>query len=191
MHPMTLSQLELIPWYVCGVYFAVSLFDMKATQQEEPIGSKILRYAPTILAALLIFDRRFRVGVLGMRFMPEAIWAQITGIVLTFIGVAFTIWARASLGGNWSPDVTVKAGHELILSGPYARVRHPLYTGLTLAFAGAALEVGEWRAILAFAIWLVTHIIKAKQEEKLMYSQFGEKYVEYSKQSGFLIPRFR
>lgn len=191
MQHITLSQIEMIPWYTCGLYFAASLLDVKHTRREETLKSRILRYAPMILGVLLLFDNRFHGGVLGMRFAPQLFWLQVVGIALTYLGVAFTIWARGALGANWSPDVTLKVEHELVLSGPYAFVRHPLYTGLTIALIGAVLEIGEWRAILAFAILLATHIIKARQEEKLMAAQFGAQYAEYQKHSGFLIPRLR
>jgi protein-S-isoprenylcysteine O-methyltransferase Ste14 len=75
------------------------------------------------------------------------------------------------------------------LSGPYAYVRHPIYTGILLASVGTALFVGEWRAALAIVFAVIGFAIKAKQEESLMNSEFGERYQEYRERTGFLIPR--
>lgn len=69
------------------------------------------------------------------------------GLLMVICGLAFAVWARIHLGRNWSGTVTVKEDHELIRSGPYGIVRHPIYTGLLLAIAGTAIVFGEWRAV--------------------------------------------
>lgn len=188
---LTLWQIELIPWCAAGLYFAATWLRVKPTKLEEESNSRILRYAVMIFAALLIFSTDLRMGLLGKRFVPEALWIQSVGIVLTFAGAALLCWARFALGKFFSADVTLKQGHQLIQSGPYALVRHPIYTGINLAVAGTALEIGEWRGVLAFALVVIMHIIKARQEEALMAAQFGDEYSLYRRHSGFLIPRFR
>jgi protein-S-isoprenylcysteine O-methyltransferase Ste14 len=84
--------------------------------------------------------------------------------------------------------VTLKEGHELIISGPYARVRHPIYTGLLLAFIGSAMAIGEWRAVLAFALASLAFWRKLRLEERLMHEQFGENYQAYCQRVPALIP---
>ena len=74
------------------------------------------------------------------------------GAALTFAGIAFAIWARVWIAGNWSSDVTLKRDHELIVTGPYRWVRHPIYTGILVALIGTALAVGEWRGALAVVL---------------------------------------
>ena len=108
------------------------------------------------------------------------------GAALSFAGVAFSVWARVLIAGNWSTDVKLKRDHELIVAGPYALVRHPIYTGLLMTFAGTALAVGEWRAVLAVvaaAFWR-----KLRLEEALMRRQFGEAYAQYAARVPALIP---
>jgi len=117
------------------------------------------------------------------------VWAP--GIVLTYIGASLAIWARYSLGQYWSGRVTLKEDHQLIRFGPYAYVRHPIYSGLLLAMAGTASVVGEWRAVVAFLLALVELSRKAAKEEALLATEFGDQYGEYRKQAGFLTPRFR
>ena len=89
---------------------------------------------------------------LNDRFVPLRLWPVQLGAALTFAGIAFAIWARMRIAGNWSSDVTLKRDHELIVDGPYRWVRHPIYTGILLGLLGTALAVGEWRAVLAVVL---------------------------------------
>jgi len=82
----------------------------------------------------------------------------------------------------------VKEDHELITSGPYGWVRHPIYTGLLLAIVGCALARGEWRGLLAVALVFGALWHKLKLEEKWMREQFGETYVVYSRRVAALVP---
>jgi protein-S-isoprenylcysteine O-methyltransferase Ste14 len=110
---------------------------------------------------------------------------------LTSVGAAVAIWARYSIGEYWSARVMLKEGHLVIRSGPYARVRHPIYTGMLLAAMGTALVVGEWRAVLGVIVILVTHSFKPKREEALLTAELGDEYVLYRRSTGFLFPRLR
>jgi protein-S-isoprenylcysteine O-methyltransferase Ste14 len=84
--------------------------------------------------------------------------------------------------------VTVKHDHELIRSGPYALVRHPIYTGLLLALAGSALMLGNWRALVGFALIAGALVRKLRIEERFMAQQFGEDYARYREQVAMLVP---
>jgi protein-S-isoprenylcysteine O-methyltransferase Ste14 len=83
----------------------------------------------------------------------------------------------------------LKENHQLIQSGPYARVRHPIYSGLLLALIGTALFVGEWRAAFGVLLVFLAHGWKARREEALLAGQFGASYEEYRKPTGSLLPR--
>jgi protein-S-isoprenylcysteine O-methyltransferase Ste14 len=84
--------------------------------------------------------------------------------------------------------VTRKIDHQLVKSGPYAFVRHPIYSGLLLATIGTAIFVGEWRGVLAIPLILASESIKARREEQFMAAEFGDDYEEYRRETGFLIP---
>jgi protein-S-isoprenylcysteine O-methyltransferase Ste14 len=108
---------------------------------------------------------------------------------LTAAGVAIAFWARWHLGANWSGVVTLKEGHELIRTGPYRAVRHPIYTGILLALFGTAVAAGEVRGLLAVAIAWVSFYWKARREEAFLTQEFGEKFGAYAKQTGMFLPK--
>jgi protein-S-isoprenylcysteine O-methyltransferase Ste14 len=93
-------------------------------------------------------------------------------VVLIVVGLGITVWARRHSGPFWSGRVTLKRDHQLIQSGPYAWVRHPIYSGLLLAMLATALFVGEWRAALGALLILVTHGWKARRQEALLAGQY-------------------
>ncbi len=115
-------------------------------------------------------------------------WLFWTGFAITVCGIVLSVLARKHLGRNWSATVTIKHDHELVLSGPYAYVRHPIYTGLLLGFIGSAIALGEWRGVIAVALVTVALWRKLRVEERGMQQQFGEKYIEYSRKVAALIP---
>ena len=106
-------------------------------------------------------------------------------LLLSFL---LAVGARVSLGTNWSGTVTVKQEHELITSGPYRYVRHPIYTGLLLAFSGLAIARGEWRCILALIILALSFWRKLRIEERFMVEQFGSAYETYRQRVSVLVP---
>ncbi|MGP8165465.1 MAG: methyltransferase family protein [Steroidobacteraceae bacterium] len=107
---------------------------------------------------------------------------------MTAAGLLFSIWARQHLGRNWSGRVTIKADHELITTGPYRVTRHPIYTGLLIAFAGSALAVAEMRGLIAFVIAFAALWRKLKLEERYMREQFGQAYIDYQRQVAAIVP---
>ena len=158
---------------------------MKASKITEPIQKRLVHVTAGFY---LLFARSHHYGVLDARFVQPMHAVQIAGIALTSAGVALAIWARLILGANWSGRVTRKVDHQLIRTGPYAYVRHPIYTGLLLATAGTALFIGEWRCLIALVWVLAGETFKAKREEQFMLAEFGESYRQYQQQTGFLIP---
>jgi protein-S-isoprenylcysteine O-methyltransferase Ste14 len=93
-----------------------------------------------------------------------------------------------TLGRNWSGTVTFKENHELVVRGPYAYVRHPIYTGMMLMFLGTALAQGTFGALLSLPILFLSFWIKYRQEETLMIEHFGEQYRDYMKRVSAIIP---
>jgi protein-S-isoprenylcysteine O-methyltransferase Ste14 len=185
---LTLWQIELLPWYAFLIVWLVAGFWVKTSKVTEPFERRIVHSVLFTVGFYLLFARSYHFGPLDARFAPPLFRVQVIAIVATCAGVALAIWARMMLGENWSARVTRKVGHELIRSGPYAYVRHPIYTGLLLATAGTALFLGQWKGLVALVVVLIAETFKAKREEQFMIEEFGESYRQYQSQTGFLIP---
>jgi protein-S-isoprenylcysteine O-methyltransferase Ste14 len=111
------------------------------------------------------------------------------GLALVVLGVAFSLWAIATLGRHYDLELEVHRDHELVRAGPYRFVRHPVYTGLMLHFAGACLATGN--VLLIAGTVLVTYpalYLRAKTEERLLRERFGPAYDAYARQTGMLVP---
>jgi len=115
---------------------------------------------------------------------------EAAGIALCAAGLAFAVWARLILGRNWSGFITLKQDHQLIQSGPYRFVRHPIYTGVLAAILGTAIALfPSLHGILLVTFLTTAFIIKLRQEEKLMLQQFPEAYPAYkSRVRAALVP---
>jgi protein-S-isoprenylcysteine O-methyltransferase Ste14 len=176
-------------WTIFLAYWLISALRLKAVKTQESIGSRIVYQVPLLAAWILLFTHSSLWGVLGRKFFPQRPTAAIIGLILTALGVAFAIWARYTLGQNWSSKVTIKVEHELIRSGPYAWVRHPIYTGILLAIVGTALAIAEWRAVISVALVWISFYTKARVEEKMLAQEFGAAFEEHRQRTGFFLPR--
>ena len=175
-------------WLALIVFWFAMARGGKAVAERESLFSRFSHYAPLVVAVYLLVAPRVPVPVLDDRFAPLSLELVQLGAALTFAGIAFAIWARIWIAGNWSSDVTIKSGHELIVDGPYGFVRHPIYSGVLLALIGTALAVGEWRAALAVVLAGVAWWRKLTIEEGVMRRQFGDAYDRYAARTRALIP---
>jgi protein-S-isoprenylcysteine O-methyltransferase Ste14 len=176
-------------WAVWVLFWIVSATNVKRTEQRESLSSRAAHFIPMVLAAgLVLAPSGWHADFLFMRFVRLSPVVEVIGCVLVLLGLLFAIWARAHLGRNWSGRVSLKESHELIQTGPYELVRHPIYTVLLLALFGTALVAGEWRGLLATALMLVSYGRKLRLEERLMLQTFGEQYQRYRERTAALIP---
>jgi protein-S-isoprenylcysteine O-methyltransferase Ste14 len=175
-------------WLVFIAFWIAVARGGKVVAQRESVSSRLSHYLPLLVAIYLLAAPHIPVILLNDRFAPLSLWLVRLGAALTLAGVAFAIWARVLIAGNWSSDVTLKRDHELIVTGPYAFVRHPIYTGILLALVGTALAVGGWRAALAVVVAAAAFWRKLTIEEAVMRRQFGETYARYAARVPALIP---
>lgn len=182
------NYLFVILWAGFLIYWRAMERNVKANSRIEPRTWRVVRSVLMWIAVLLLWFKRVPVAVINRRFLPNKAWVFWIGAVVTAGGLLFAIWARRYLGRNWSSEVTVKEGHELITSGPYSIVRHPIYTGILLGFVGSAIARGEWRGLIAVALVVIALWCKLKLEEEWMRSEFGETYGVYSKRVRALVP---
>jgi protein-S-isoprenylcysteine O-methyltransferase Ste14 len=175
-------------WVLWALYWFVASRDVKVTQRVESAVSRWGHMGPLLIAALLFSVRSLPLPWLYERFIPATNAGFFAGVALVAAGLAFAVWARVVLGRNWSGVVTVKQDHELIRRGPYAIVRHPIYTGLLAGFAGSALALGQWRGVIALVIVCVALWRKLRLEECWMAEIFGEYYAQYRREVAALVP---
>lgn len=121
--------------------------------------------------------------------IPELPWLMWPGAVVTLIGLLFAIWARLYLGKNWSGLVQVKKDHELIRTGPYHFVRHPIYSGILLALVGTSICRRNLWGFLGLALVWLGLWIKSRLEERFMVETFGAQYDDYRRATGAMLPR--
>ena len=180
-------QAITFPWLVLGAFWAITAVSTKRTLRRESSASGLYHLVFMTAVFALLFRQDFRIGALGFRIVasPEAAY---TGLMLTILGAALAIWARSTLGGNWSATVTVKENHSFVHRGPYRLVRHPIYAGGLFAMLGTALVYGEAGCFLAVALAFVGWWLKARIEEEFMTQQFGEDYRRYQRTVKRLIP---
>jgi protein-S-isoprenylcysteine O-methyltransferase Ste14 len=178
-------------WLAWLAYWLAAARNVKPARRRESPASRLLTIVLTIPAAVLLAVRGPWLPWLSARFLPDTMIVYLLGLLMVVAGLAFAIWARVHLGRNWSGTVTVKENHELIRSGPYAIVRHPIYTGLLLAVLGTAIVFGEWRGLLAFCFLTIALLLKLQREERFMEERFPDTYPSYCAQVPALIPLFR
>ena len=179
------------PWIVFLAYWAIGALKTRRTVSQESFASRYGILALEVLGFLLLFNDNFEFGILGQRVVENTYPVAVTGVVLTWAGIALALWARYHLGQYWSARITLKEDHKLIRTGPYARLRHPIYPGLDLAAIGSALAIDRWRCVLGLCLIILGYVIKARREEAMLTGQFGEEFVEHCRHTGFLFPRLR
>jgi protein-S-isoprenylcysteine O-methyltransferase Ste14 len=190
IRPFTLIVLSFI-WAALGLYWAGSVTDRKPAQSQESRLYRVMRLVILAITFALLFWDRTAIGILGRRFVPESPAIAYASFAITLAGLAIALWARLHLGQYWSDKVVLQIDHQLIRSGPYAYMRHPIYSGVLLGVAGTALLLGEWRGVLAFALLLTNYAIKAKKEERILSTRFGGQFQDQMRRAGFLLPRLR
>jgi protein-S-isoprenylcysteine O-methyltransferase Ste14 len=175
-------------WIVFLLYWRIKAADTKATQRLESASSRILRFSVFLVAIVLLSLPRIPLPWLYLRLWPQGLGPFWLGAAIAVGGLLFAVWARVHLGRNWSSEVTIKQEHELIISGPYAWVRHPIYTGILVGFLGTAIALSEVRGFIALMLILLVLWYKLRLEEQWMRSQFGETYASYAQHTAALVP---
>jgi protein-S-isoprenylcysteine O-methyltransferase Ste14 len=132
-------------WIAFLIYWQIKAVGTKTTQRLEPAASRIVRALTFLIAIVLLSTTRIPLRWLYLQPWPPGFRPFWLGASVMVAGLLFAVWAREHLGSNWSRSVTIKQGHELITTGPYAVVRHPIYTGILAGFLGTAIALSHVR----------------------------------------------
>jgi protein-S-isoprenylcysteine O-methyltransferase Ste14 len=174
-------------WVAIGLVWLPGYFKSKKASGVPNLAVQIPTSALLIVGFALLFNPGIHVP--DLQITPHIAILGIVGLVLDLAGVGFAIWARLALGTNWAGMVmTIKQGHELVQTGPYAIVRHPIYAGFLLAMAGTAVTIGTLSCYLGLLAGLVALMIRVGLEENLMREQFDATHEAYRQRTKKLIP---
>jgi protein-S-isoprenylcysteine O-methyltransferase Ste14 len=175
-------------WLAFVVYWIAAAGQTAANRRKESWLTGVSYRIPLLIGiVLMVFPHR---SLPGIGFDPWSLNPFILGIavLLAVVGLSFAVWARLHLGKYWSGRITLKVDHQVIQTGPYGWVRHPIYSGLLLALLGTAISLGTVRAFFGFAFIFVSFLRKLTLEENWLRSHFGTEYELYQKRVRALIP---
>ena len=171
----------LLLWIAFWIYWLAAASDVKAGRTRWGRFAGI-RVAVVLLALLLVRTRAF-----GGQTITNDPWLQAIGFVVFLAGLALAIWARLYLGRNWGMPMSEKVDPELVTTGPYSRVRHPIYSGIILAMFGTAIAVA-WYWLIAVVLMGAYFVYSALMEEKYMAGRFPDTYPDYKRSTKMLLP---
>lgn len=171
----------LVAWIVFWIYWLASSVNVKTgrTRWGQFAG---VRVAVVLIVLLLV-----RIKVFKGHTVTTDQWLEGIGLAIFVAGLALAVWARLYLGRNWGMPMSQKDEPELVTTGPYRKVRHPIYSGIILAMVGTAVAVSVYW-LIAVAVLGAYFIYSAFMEERYMASQFPGSYPDYKRSTKMLIP---
>jgi protein-S-isoprenylcysteine O-methyltransferase Ste14 len=180
-----LLWLSAVLWILFIGYWSTAAGNTGKTRTSESVRSRqvhqLLMYGALVLAFV-------RVPGLNGRWLPRSPWIIAAGFAIQLSSTLLAIRARKHLGLNWSAEVASKVDHQLVRSGPYRLIRHPIYTGMLGMFVGTAVVSGELHGLAAVVLISVAYFRKIRVEEQNLTNVFGAQYDEYKDKSWALIP---
>jgi protein-S-isoprenylcysteine O-methyltransferase Ste14 len=171
----------VVGWAAFWLYWLVAAFSMKRGRVP---WSRELRIRAVILVAVILL---IRFGAFRGRGLNTDPWRAGIGLVLFAAGLGFAVWARRHIGRNWGTPMTRKEDPELVTSGPYRLVRHPIYSGILVAGIGTAVAL-SWLWLIAVLLAAVYFVYSAFVEERFMTEKFPDSYPVYRQSTKMLVP---
>lgn len=179
MHAVELAF--AVGWAAFWIYWFVAAFSMK---RGRVAWSRELRIRVVILVLTIVL---IKLGAFRNHGLNSNPWRAGVGLVLFADGLAFAIWARLHIGRNWGSPMSRKNDPELVTSGPYRLVRHPIYSGILVATAGTAVAL-SWAWLIAVALAGVYFVYSATVEEGHLTEHFPDTYPAYKRSTKMLVP---
>jgi protein-S-isoprenylcysteine O-methyltransferase Ste14 len=178
------SPVELVlavGWAAFWLYWIVAA---RSTKRGRALWSRELRIRIVIVALAIVLSRVGAFRNYGSNTDP---WRDAVGLALFALGLGFAVWARVQLGRNWGRPMSQKEEPELVTSGPYRLVRHPIYSGILLAGIGTAVAL-SWLWLVGFALTGIYFVYAATVEERYMAERFPDEYPPYRRSTRMLVP---
>ena len=170
-----------IGWAAFWIYWLVAAFSMK--RGLIPWSRELrIRVVIVIVAILLI-----RSGAFRNNYLNSDPWRAGSGLILFVLGLSFAIWARLHIGRNWGSPMSQKDEPDLVTSGPYRLVRHPIYSGILVAGVGTAVAL-NWLWLIVIGLVGIYFVYSATVEERYLTEQFPDAYPTYKRSTKMLVP---
>ncbi|HEY1124497.1 MAG TPA: isoprenylcysteine carboxylmethyltransferase family protein [Sphingobium sp.] len=187
-----LSLITFGCWWVFLIVWIAKGRDNKQSVHQQSSAERN-RYRVPMITGIIVSTGFPRVFGPPIDIMGKLLWAPnpvmyVASAAVSVLGLALALWARSALGRNWSYQVTLKQDHELITDGPYAAIRHPIYTAVILLFIGIMLLIPSICAVIGTGLIVWSCWVKLRQEEALMLKQFPDSYPAYMARTKRLVP---
>ncbi len=177
----TVELVFAVGWAAFWLYWLMAAFSRKRGRVP---WSRELGIRAVILVVVILL---IRLGAFRHHGLNTEPWSAGLGLVLFALGLGFAIWARLHLGRNWGTPMTQKDEPELVTSGPYHLVRHPIYSGILVAGAGTAVAL-SWIGLTAVGLAGIYFAYSAMVEQRYMTEQFPDTYPAYKRSTKMLVP---
>lgn len=159
----------------------------RAALQREGFWTVTLDRLFSLLLAVVVLLWLLGDSLRSLAF-PAPDWLRWAGLGLGMTSVGLFAWTHAVLGRFWSTTLQLRTNHQLITAGPYARIRHPMYSAILGWIISLGLVGANWTAFVLAALGTLIVLLRTQGEEKMMLEQFGDEYREYMKRTGRLLP---
>jgi protein-S-isoprenylcysteine O-methyltransferase Ste14 len=160
----------------------------RAAHKREGLWAHVVAYVFFLILAAVVLDFCFRGGHLRRFAFGAPAWLRWVGLGLGIASVGLFAWSHEVLGRFWSPYLQLRPSHRLITHGPYARIRHPIYSAIVGWLLSLGLVNANWIPFALAALGALNFMLRIRGEEKMMSEQFGEEYGKYMKRTGRLLP---
>ena len=176
-----------ILWVAWVAYWLVAArYTLSNQRTESLLTGASYRVLLVLGAILLAFPDRL--GPANPLLWPQSAITVAIGLGLAIIGLSIAVWARRHLGKYWSGRITLKVDHHVIQSGPYAFVRHPIYSGILFALLGTVISIGTVQSCIAIAPMFASFVLKLTLKERWLCAHLGTEYEQYRRRVKALIP---
>ena len=165
--------------------------DREAVEREG--GSAVLALRIVVFLIFMAFLVMYIVGMAWIDFFsfPLPAWLRWTGFALGLLSLAFWTWTQVALDTRWSAQLQLRAEHQLVTGGPYARIRHPLYAAMFAWAIALALLTANWLFVALAVLSIAGTLVRVPKEERMMLEAFGDEYQAYMQRTGRFLPKLR
>ena len=190
IYKITLAIL-LIGFFLVRAPSVMKASKTEKTEEKKPSRERFMVFLNFIGMMLIPFVYILTAWLDAFNYpLPELI--RLFGIALNISGLIFLTWIHRSLGQHWSMMLKLGEEHKLVTTGPYSRIRHPMYTYFyILVISTALISSNVIVGVLGILFWTCLYIIRINDEEEMLIQEFGDEYREYIERTGRLLPKFK